>query len=170
MAICVPSACRSWNEKSMDQEERRRDQKLATFTDALLEGQAEPELALNIEEESDRPPLADTVERLSRALSPQSLPASLHHKLRRLIATEWPRQRPSLFQRLLQPFRQPIRRWAWAPAAVLILIAVIVALLPASASEVTATATGEVGVVVLVILLVLAGVLVTVWLVFRRDH
>ena len=148
----------------MDNEKRRQDQELAAFTDALLEGQ------LDRLEKSDRPPLANTVETLGRVLSPQPPPASLRRSLKRQIATEWTRQRPSLFQRLTQPFGPSARRWAWAPVAALVLVAIAVALLvPAGGTKVTGTATGDVGTVVPVILAVLAGGLVIAWLVIKRK-
>ena len=145
--------------------EQLQGRQLAAFTDALLAGQAVPGTA---EASNVHPPLADTVEVLARVFSPQPSPARLRRRVRRSIAAEWARQRPSLFRRLL-PRRRPARRWAWAAVAALGLAAITVALLlPDGVTEVAATATGEVGVAVLVAVLVLAGGLAVAWLVSRK--
>ena len=145
--------------------EQLQGRQLAAFTDTLLAGQAMPGTA---EASSGRPPLADTVEVLARVFSPQPPPAKLRRKVRRSVAAEWARQRPSLFRRLL-PRGRPARRWAWATVAALGLAAITVALLlPDGVTEVAATATGEVGVAVLVAVLVLAGGLAVAWLVSRK--
>ena len=145
----------------MDKEDQRQDEELAAFTDALLEGR--------LEQGGDRPPLAETVERLKHVLSPQAPPANLRRRVRQQIATEWSQRRPSPLHRLSQLFGRPVRRWAWVPVAALILVALTVALLmPPSGTEVVGTATGVVGIVVPVTLTVLAGALVIAWLIVKR--
>lgn len=143
-------------------QERQQDERLAAFTDVVLEGQAASKC-------SERPPLADTIEMLTRTFSPQPPPDHLRLKIKRAIAAEWRQQPLSLSQRLSKLFRQPGRRWVWATAATLVVVAVVAALLaPALSTQITGTATGGGGMVVLAALLVLGVILVVAWLLSRR--
>jgi hypothetical protein len=153
----------------MSKDERRRDEELAAFTDALLEGRLEME-------EGTRPPLADTVERLARTLSPQPLPSHLRRNVRQQIATEWPQLRRPLGQRVrrwLGSFGQPKLRWACAVAGVLIVVAVAAALLlPAEGLEITGTTPGQMDATTLIVVVGLVSALVLgiliAWLISRR--
>jgi hypothetical protein len=153
----------------MTNDERLRDEELAAFTDALLEGKLEMET-------SSRPPLADTVEKLARALSPQALPTPLRHKVRRQIAAEWPQ--------LSRPLGQPLRhwlgsfgrsplRWACAVAGVLVVVVIAAVLcLPTDNLEITGTIGGQINKTTLIAVVGLVSVLglgfVIAWLTSRR--
>ena len=147
-------------------EEQQLDNKLAAFTDALLD---------DVQTEgSDRPPLSDTVEMLARTLGHQPLPKHLRSRVRRCVAAEWSRPRLSLSQRLRDlagPFGQPRYRWAWAAVAAMVVVAIAAALiLPAVPEQTTGTLVGEIDAVtfVIVLVLLLAAVAVAVWLASRR--
>ena len=143
-------------------QEQQQDEQLAAFTDVVLEGRAASECG-------KRPPLADTVDMLTRVLSPQPPPDHLRLKIKRTITAEWRQQPPSLSQRLSKLFRQPARRWVWATAATLVAVAVVAALLaPALSDQITGTATGGGGMVMLAAFLVLGVILVVAWLLSRR--
>jgi anti-sigma-K factor RskA len=147
-------------------EEQRRDDELASFTDALLDDARA--------EEGDRPPLAATVEMLAHTLGHRPPPASLRSRVRRCVAAEWPGPRPSLAERLRGLpglLSRPGYRWAWATVAALAVVAVAAALiLPAGIGETTGTLVGEVDTTVLVVVLalLLATVVVAAWLASRR--
>ncbi|MGD1995179.1 MAG: hypothetical protein PVH62_00245 [Anaerolineae bacterium] len=142
----------------MREEERRKDEELAAFTDALLEGRAESE-------GSERPPLADVVELLAQTLSPQPTPEELRRKLRRRIAAEWRRLHAPARQRLTWPLGWPTKRWVGAAATALILVAIAAALLvPESGANITGAVVGKAGAIVLA----LALVLIALWLLSRR--
>ena len=152
----------------MSRDERLRDEELAAFTDALLEGKLEKDCA--------RPPLADTVESLARALSPQPLPSRLRRRVRQQIATTWPQLRRPLGQRLrrlLGSFGQPKLRWAYAAAGVLIVVAITAALLlPTEGLATPGTAIGQMDTTTLIIVVGLVSALVIgvviAWLISRR--
>jgi hypothetical protein len=149
------------------QDERRRDEELAAFTDALLEG--EPEACA-------RPPLAGTVERLARTLGPQPVPARLRRRLRQRVAADWPGLHRPLSQRLrrwLGSLGQPRLRWAYAVAGVLVVVAVAAALLlPADGLEITGTALGQMDATTLIVIVALvctlASGLLIAWFLSRR--
>lgn len=153
----------------MSKDERRRDEELAAFTDALLEGKLEME-------ESTRPPLADTVERLARTLSPQPVPSRLRRKARQQIAATWPHLRRPLGERLrrwLGSLGQPKLRWAYAVAGVLIVVAVTAALLLPTEGLVTwGTAEGQMDTTTLIVVVGLMSAmaigLAIAWLISRR--
>jgi hypothetical protein len=150
---------------TLDQD-RRQDEELATFTDALM-GEKEADV-------SERPPLADVVEMLTRTLGHQPPPASLRSRVRRCVAAEWPRPRPSLAERareLLGLFGRPRYRWAWATVAAVVVVAVAAALiLPTGIVETAGTVAGGVDATVLIIVLavLLAAVAAAAWFFSRR--
>lgn len=136
---------------------------MAAFTDALIAGEAR--------KGDDRPPLAEAVELLARTMAPQPAPAALRRQVKRTIAAEWPRPRPSLGERLRALWRPPARRWAWAAVATLALLALAVAFaVPADGGTISGTVSGEGGTVLLVIGLVLVGVLGLAWWAGRRKR
>jgi hypothetical protein len=153
---------------SESRNERLRDEELAAFSDALLEG--EPGL-----EACARPDLADTVERLARALGPEPVPSHLRRSLHKQIADGWLERPLPLGQRLRRWFGSPAQsrlRWAYALAGVLIIVAVAAAsLLPAGGVEITGTAAGQMDATTLIVAglasVLLVG-LVIAWLVLRR--
>jgi hypothetical protein len=148
-------------------EDRRRDDELAAFTDALLDEGDRPPLA-------DGPPLADVVELLARTLGHRPPPADLCSRIHRRVAAEWPKPQPSLAERtrrLLGLFGRPRYRWTWATAAALVVVAVAAALiLPAGSGETAGTLVGEIDTTVLIIILalLLAAAVVAAWLASRR--
>jgi len=165
-------------------EERRRanalpgedmsSEKLAAFTDALLGGEAM--------DERERPPLAETVELLARALEPEKPPERLRRSILRQIRAQWERehgakdrsQRESLIERLLEPLQglgRSRRRLIWTAAVALLMAAVGVALLlPEDMGGTTGTAVGGPGMTALVAVLALVGVVaVVVWIVKRET-
>jgi hypothetical protein len=151
------------------QDERRRDEELAAFTDALLEGEPEAEACA-------RPPLVGTVERLARALGPRPVPSRLRRRLRQQIAADWPQLRRPLGQRLrrwLGSLGQPRLRWAYAVAGVLVVVAVAAALLlPADGLEITGTTLGQMDATTLLIVVGLVSALalglLIAWFLSRR--
>ena len=153
----------------MSKDERLRDEELAAFTDALLEGKLEMK-------EGVRPPLADTVERLARSLSPQPMPSRLRRRMRQQIAATWPQLRRPLGQRLrrlLGSFGQPKLRWACVAAGVLVVVAVVAALLsPTDGLEITGMAPGQPDTTTLIIVVGLVSALMLggliAWLISRR--
>jgi hypothetical protein len=155
----------------MSKDERLRDEELAAFTDALLEGELEAK-------DCTRPPLADTVEQLACTLHPQPLPSSLRRRVRQQIAAEWPQLRRPLSQRLrrwLASFGQPKLRWACAVAGVLIAVAVAAALLlPTDGLQTSGTAVGQPGATTLVVAIALASALaiggIIAWLISSRRR
>ena len=145
------------------QMEEEQDQRLAAFTDALMAGEAP--------EGDERPPLAEVVDLLARTMGPQPAPAALRRQVKRTIAAEWPRPRPSLGERLRALWRPPARRWAWGAVGTLALLAVAVALwLPADGGTISGTVGGEGGTLLLMIGLVLAGVGGLAWWAGRRKR
>jgi hypothetical protein len=154
---------------SEKQDERRRDEELAAFTDTLLEGEPEADAYA-------RPPLASTVERLARAIDSQPVPAHLRRRVRRQIATEWPElHRPwgGRLHRWLGSPGQPRLRWAWVATGALVVLALAAALLlPADGLEITGTAPGQMDAAVLIlvvgIIAALALGLLVAWLLSRR--
>jgi hypothetical protein len=147
---------------SIGEEDRQGDQELASFTDALLAGQAM--------EEQARPELADMVETLARTISPQSPPESLRRQLRERTATEWAKQprRPSWS--LSGLLGRPAQRWVWAAATLVVALAVAAVLFtPAGTAGLSATAAGGPAATVAVVALVLIGlVALGVWTITRR--
>jgi len=147
----------------MNETKGSRDQELAAFTDALLEGQEA--------DTENKPPLAEEVEILARTLAPKPPPAGLRRKVRRCVAETWEQQRPLLqrLSELLNSLGRPRQRWAWATAAALIVAAVAaVLLLPQGPLEISGTATGHAGLAAWAGILVLAGILLALWIVRRR--
>lgn len=136
----------------MDQTERIEDQQLALYTDMLLAGRPAEDV---------RPPLADAVELLARAITPQPPPEHLRRKIRQKIAAEWPQPRPSLGQRLVELFRSPARqRWTWATVAAMVMVAAAAAVLaPTGSPELVGTPALGMETYLVVVALVLAGVL-----------
>lgn len=150
----------------MNEMEQRQDQDLVMFTDTLLESREEKDVG--------RPPLAETVEILARAVRPQAPPERLRLKIRKQIATEWARQQPSLAQRLfgwLGPSpRQPARQLAWAAVAIVAVVAVAAAVLLQPASQkLVGTVIGGAGMTMGAVLLVVVGVVVVGWYILRRK-
>ena len=147
---------------SVSEEDRQGDEELASFTDALLAGQAA--------EGQARPALADVVETLARTISPQSLPEDLRGRLRERTTAEWASQSPRPGWSLGRLWGRPAQRWVWAAATLLVAMAVAVALLvPAGAAGLSATAAGGPAATVVVAGLVLIGlVAVGIWFISRR--
>ena len=143
-------------------EERRKDQELAAYTDAVLDASAGTGAA-------ERPPWADVVELLARALRAEQPPASLRSSVRKLVAAEWARRRSTAAQSPFQILTRRRRPWAWAAIGALTLLAAAAALLvPSGAARLTGAAVGGPGLSVAVALFVLAGGLALAWLFSRR--
>lgn len=142
-------------------EEQARDQALVAFTDLLLAGE--------LPEGAERPPMAETVEMLARALSPQPPPEHLKLRIRRQVLAEWGKTEPSLHQRLLELVSRPRYRWAWATVAALLVVAVAaVFLLPGVAESTVGTAWGGGTALPLLLALALAGLMLVLWRFIRR--
>lgn len=118
----------------MDEQERQRDEELIAFTNALL-----GKMPLD---ETERPPLASTVEMLAQTLRTHPLPDGLQERLQKQLAVEWRDQRPGLFQTLLQTLRTPVGLRLSAIAAVALLAVALAVLLPAATGPVSGTAAG----------------------------
>ena len=147
---------------SVGEEDRQGDQELASFTDALLAGQA-PEGPV-------RPALADVIETLARTISPQAPPEALRQQLRERTTAEWAKRpsRPSWsLSRLLG---RPAQRWVWAAATFVVALAIgVVLLAPPGAAGLSATAAGGPAATVAVAALVLVGlVALGIWFITRR--
>jgi len=145
----------------MSKEEQRKDQELASFTDALLNGGAV--------DVGERPPLADTVEMLARVLHPQRPPESLRHRLRQRIAAEWERKEPRPRGRLLPTFRLSAGRRIWAGIAALALLAVLALLTTPYTGEAVGTATGGSWSIALIAAVALLVGLLIGWAISRRP-
>ena len=155
----------------MSADEQLRDEELAAFTDALLEGTLEAD-------DSPRPPLAPTVEQLTHALDTQPVPFGVRQRVRSKIRAGWASQRLALHERLRRWARSlarptPTLRWACTAAGVLAVIAVVTAvLLPLDGAHTTGTASGGDGSPLPIALALLGGgvlvVLGVAWLVSRR--
>ena len=147
---------------SVGEEDRQGDEELASFTDALLAGQAA--------EGQARPALADVVEALARTISPQSLPEDLRGRLRERTTAEWASRSPRPSWSLSHLLRRPAQRWVWAAATLVVALAVAVALfVPAGAAGLSATAAGGPATTVVAAALLLIGlVAVGVWFITRR--
>ncbi len=147
---------------SVGEEDRQGDQELASFTDALLAGQAQ--------EGSVRPALADVVEKLARTIDPQSPPETLRQQLRERTRAEWARQTPRPGWSLSRLLGRPAQRWVWVTATLVVALAVAVVLItPPGAAGLSATAAGEPAATVVVAALVLVGlVALGVWFITRR--
>jgi hypothetical protein len=147
---------------SVGEEDRQGDQELASYTDALLAGQAM--------EGQTRPELADVVEMLARTISPESPPEDLRQRLRERTTAEWARQAPRPRWSLSHLLGRPAQRWVWAVAALLVVLAVAIALLlPTGAAGLSGTAAGgPTATVVVIALLVIGLVIVAVWFVTRK--
>ena len=147
---------------SVGEEDRQGDQELASFTDALLAGQAM--------EGPERPALADVVETLARTISPQSPPEALRQQLRKRTAAEWARRTPRPSWSLSRLLGRPAQRWVWAAATLVVALAVAVVLLtPPGVAGLSATAAGGPAATVVAAALVLVGlVALGVWFITRR--
>jgi len=147
---------------SIGDEDRQGDQELASFTDALLTGQAV--------EGQARPELADVVEMLARTISPESTPEGLRQQLRERTTAEWGRQAPRPGWSLSRLLGRPARRWVWATATLVVALAVAVALLvPTGATGLSATAAGGPAATIVVAALLLIGLIaVGVWFITHR--
>ena len=140
--------------------ERLQDQDLASYTDALLDGQGE---------ERERPALADTVELLARTLSPQPPPGELQRQVQRRVTHEWARHHGARRQR---PFRlnRPARRLAMAAAAAMVVLAVTaIFLLPSNTGTLSGTASGGTTTTLVIVGLALTGGVVA-WFVLRLQR
>lgn len=143
-------------------EERRKDNELATFTDALLEDRAGCT-------EGERPPMAEVVELLARTMPTEPPPEDLRRRLRRRIRAAWKREHSGRLWQLPSLFGTRKNRWAWATAGALILVAIAAALIvPEEATQITGTVAGEAGAIALAITLGLAVALIVAWLVSRH--
>ena len=147
---------------SIGEEDRQGDQELASFTDALLAGQAL--------EGPVRPALADVVETLARTISPQAPPEALRQQLRERTTAEWARQAPHPGWSLSRLLGRPAQRWVWAAATLVVVLAVAIVLLtPPGVAGLSATAAGGPAATIVVAALVLVGlVALGVWLITRR--
>jgi hypothetical protein len=142
------------------EQEWREDQRLAAFTDELLEEGVVPD---------ERPPLATTVELLAEVLRPQAPPAYLRRRLRRRIVEEFAQRQLGLRQRLSRWFRVSGRRRPLALAvAALALVAVGVVLLTSTETGMLAGTAGGGGLTVLLVAGALLAALVIGWLLLRR--
>jgi hypothetical protein len=141
-----------------------QDEQLSAFTDSLLE-EGEPCVT-----DAERPPLANTVEVLARALKPAPVPERLRGQVGQRVAAQRKRQRQARRRPLPRLVGGRAQRWAWAAVAALAAVAVATAvLLPNGTMPVVGTVTGVgIGIAVAVVAVVLAGVLITVWLRSRR--
>jgi hypothetical protein len=143
--------------------QKRRDEDLAAYTDTLMERRPG-------EIESDRPPLAETVRTLARALHPKPPPDELRRRIRARISAEWPKRFASRsgHPRFSSPIRVP--RWAWAAVSLLFLITVSAILLaPPRGSEISGTAVGDAWTAAAVVgAILLLGGLIGAWLASRR--
>ena len=145
------------------QEEQAKDNQLADFTDALLEGQTSLDAGRLQSRE------VAMVELLARAVAPQPVPDRLRQELTRRIAAEFSREHPPLMRRLLQSLGRPSHRRLWATAAIMTVVAIAAVLLfPLDGSHITGTVTGEIGGIALVFGLVLIGAMLIAWRVSRR--
>lgn len=137
--------------------EEEQNQRLADYTNALLDGEAW--------QEDEPPPLADTVELLARTLGSQRVPDTLQSRLKGMIREGWaqpryPVRERSPRSRRLAPFWAPARRWVWGAVGALLVLAVVAALAPPTGQEsVVGTITGDTRPVLLAIVVVLAAVL-----------
>ena len=148
---------------SMGEEDRQGDQELASFTDALLAGQAQ--------EGSVRPALADVVETLARTISsPQSPPEAMRQRLRERTRAEWARRTPRPGWSLSRLWGRSAQRWVWAAATLMVVLAVAVILIaPPGVAGLSATAAGEPAATVVVAALILVGlVALGAWFITRR--
>jgi hypothetical protein len=147
---------------SVGEEDRQGDQELASFTDALLAGQAV--------KGQGRPELADVVEMLARTISPQSPPETLRQRLRERTTAEWASQSPRPGWSLCRLLGRSAQRWIWAAAILVVALAVAVALLlPTGAAGLSGAAAGGPAATVVVAALVLIGlVAVGAWFITRR--
>lgn len=156
--------------------EIEKDERLAAYTDALLNSQAEPggrisaDLSAHPEEgQGEVEALAKVVKTLAQALSPHPPPDHLRLKIRRRVIAAWEQDRPAQKRRFLNLFRRPAQRWAWAAVAASVLIVAAVALLlPHIPLETSGTASGEVGVFALVAFVAMAVVLAVALFIGRR--
>ncbi len=109
----------------MKADEKKLDQELTAFTDALLQGTdpaAEPE----------NPRLAATVRMLARHIRPEPPPEGLRRKLRRQVAAEWEGLQEPWAARAQRFFRTYRRQWAWGTVAAMAVLAFVALLLTQS--------------------------------------
>jgi hypothetical protein len=147
---------------SVGEEDRQGDQELASFTDALLAGQAT--------EGQARPELADIVETLARTISPEAPPESLRRRLRERTTAEWASQSRRPGWSLSRLLGRPARGWVWAAATLVVALAVAIAFLtPTGTAGLSATAAGGPAATVIVAIFVLIGLAaIGLWFVNRR--
>ena len=138
--------------------EVEKDNQIADYTDALLEGKASPDADLLPSRE------AETVKMLARAVAPQPVPDQLRRDLARRISAEFSPERPPLLQGLMRSLARPSHRRLWASAAIMVFVAIAAVLLfPLDGSHITGTVTGEIGVIALIFGLVLIVTLFIAW-------
>ncbi len=147
---------------SMGEEDRQGDQELASFTDALLAGQAMTEQA--------RPELAEVVEALARTIGTQQSPEALRQQIRERMTAEWAKRTPRPGWSLSGLLGRPAQRWAWAAATLVAILAFAVVLFtPTGAAGLSATAAGGPAATVVAAALVLVGLVAAgVWFITRR--
>ena len=143
--------------------EETKDEQLADFTDALLEGQASPD------SDQLQPREAEIVRILARTVGPKSVPDQLRRDLARKISAEFSPERTPFFRGLWRSIARPSQRWLWATAALMAIVAIAaVFLFPLDGSQITGTVTGEIGAIALIFGIVLIGALVIAWRASRR--
>ena len=114
-------------------DERALDEALAAFTDALL---GEKTMT------AERPPEADMIELLAKTITPEPPPDRLKVRVKRLIASEWPRK--SRRKPGWRRFFTPRRRLALGLVAALLIVALAVAWwVPLGGGPIAGTAQGR---------------------------
>jgi hypothetical protein len=144
----------------VNEQESRRDEELAAFTDAVL-GE---DVAADIEQ---RPPLADTVELMARVLVPEEPPDQLRRRIHRVIAKEWNPEphRSSLFD-MFRIRRRPL--WTAAVAALVVLAIATVLLVTPGTEGIVGAAGGGPWLVPLIIVMSLLAAGIIGWILWRR--
>ena len=134
--------------------EQQRDNELADFTDALLEGK-EPSPA--------SPEEAEMVRLLARTMGSRPAPEGLRRALKQRIASEFSQPRSPSWNPL-RSFGRPSQRRLWGAVAALLVVALAaILLLPTDPAQIMGTAWGEPGLVpILIALVLLAGVVILV--------
>jgi hypothetical protein len=122
----------------MDRQELEQDNELATFTDDLLERDAELTSC-------ERPPLASTVETLARVLEPETPPEALRRRIRRSVAKEWHERQPSLWERFARRFSYRTHRRALVAAVAALTVLAIASILILPSVPDTAVGTAAAG-------------------------
>lgn len=144
----------------VNEQESRRDEELATFTDALLDEGCEFD-------GEERPPLADTVELLAQMLAPEEPPERLRRRVHRAIVEEWdpPARRIGFFE-MFRIRRRPL--WIAAVAALAVLAMTTLLLVTPGTEGVMGTAGGGPWLIPLIIVMSLLAAGIVVWTLWRR--